>query len=98
MNKINQVACFTLFSFFYSVPGSMLEYETQVINSQEDGDLIRYRVTPIFDGVDVTCHGILMEAESIGDNGAALKFCVYVYNVQPGYTTNYTTGVWSEIH
>ena len=80
-----------------SVPGSMLDCEKQIINAQEDGHTIRYRVTPIFENVDVTAHGVLMEAESIDDGGQALTICTYVYNIQPGYTCNYTTGDWEEI-
>lgn len=33
-----------------------------------------------------------MEAESVEDHGAGVKFNVYVYNVQPGITIDYATG------
>ena len=79
------------------VDGSMLEYEKQIIQAEEDGLTIRYRVTPVFEDNDATCHGVLMEAESIGDSGAALKICEYIYNVQPGYVCNYRTGLWEEL-
>ena len=79
------------------VPGSMLDCEKRIINAQEDRHTIRYRVTPVFENVDVTAHGVLMEAESIDDGGQALTICTYVYNIQPGYTCNYTTGDWEEI-
>ena len=69
-----------------SVPGSMLEYENQVADYMEDtGNHVRYRVTPIFEDNDVTAHGVLMEAESIEDDGAGVEFAVYIYNVQPGW-------------
>ena len=36
--------------------------------------------------------GVEMEALSVEDNGAGVKFNVYVYNIQPGVTIDYTTG------
>ena len=33
-----------------------------------------------------------MEAESVEDGGAGLRFCVYVYNVQPGVAIDYRNG------
>ena len=33
-----------------------------------------------------------MEAESVEDSGAGIKFNVYCYNVQPGIGIDYTTG------
>lgn len=38
-----------------------------------------------------------MEAESIDDNGRALTICTYVYNIQPGYVCDYTTGAWDAL-
>ena len=81
-----------------SVPGSMLEYENQVADYMEDtGNHVRYRVTPIFEDNDVTAHGVLMEAESIEDDGAGVEFAVYIYNVQPGWVCDYDTGEWELI-
>lgn len=80
------------------VPGSMLVYENQIADYMEDsGNHVRYRVTPIFEGNDVTPHGVLMEAESIEDNGAGIEFAVYIYNVQPGWVCDYFTGEWQQI-
>lgn len=81
------------------VPGSMLDYEKMVIDCQEKEGILRYRVTPVFDGVDVTCHGVLMECDTIreGYDGTSVKFCVFIYNVEPGYVCNYLTGEWEEI-
>lgn len=50
------------------------------------------RVTPMFDGDDLVCKGVLMEAISVEDNGDSVLFNVFVYNVQPGVKINYTTG------
>ena len=78
--------------------GSMLDYELQTVNYiEETGNHVRYRVTPIFENVDVTAKGVLMEAESIEDQGQGLKYCVWIYNVQPEYVCNYTTGLWEHV-
>lgn len=78
--------------------GSMLDYEMQVVDYiEETGNHVHYRVTPVFENVDVTAKGVLMEAESQEDMGEGLKFCVYIYNVQPEYVCDYTTGVWEKI-
>ena len=49
-------------------------------------------MTPVFSGNDLLAQGVLMEAESVEDNGAGLKFCVFCYNVQPSIEINYTDG------
>ena len=46
----------------------------------------------MFDGDDLVCKGVLMEAISVEDNGDSVLFNVFVYNVQPGVKINYTTG------
>lgn len=53
---------------------------------------VLYRVTPIFEGDNLLASGVLMEAESIEDNGENICFCVFVYNVQPGIIIDYSTG------
>ena len=50
-------------------------------------------MTPIFSGLDYVARGVLMEAYSVEDNGRGICFCVYAYNVQPGVTIDYFTGV-----
>ena len=78
--------------------GSMLQYEIELANYlEETGNHVRYRVSPVFENNDSTCKGVLMEAESMEDEGTGLKFCVYIYNVQDGYTCDYQTGVWEKI-
>jgi DNA-entry nuclease len=56
------------------------------------GNTVLYRVTPIFDGDNLVCSGVLMEAASAGDQGADYSFCAYCYDVQPGITINYADG------
>jgi DNA-entry nuclease len=58
----------------------------------ETGNHVMYRVTPIFEGDNLLASGVLMEAQSVEDDGAGIQFCVYCYNVQPGITIDYTTG------
>ena len=36
--------------------------------------------------------GILMEAMSVEDEGKSHRYCVYVYNIQPGLAFRYETG------
>ena len=59
---------------------------------KETGNHVLYRVTPIFEGDNLLASGVLMEAESVEDEGDGVLFCVYVYNVQPGVTIDYATG------
>lgn len=46
----------------------------------------------MFDGDDLVCRGVLMEAISVEDNGDSVLFNVFVYNVQPGVKIDYATG------
>lgn len=71
----------------------MLYYEELV------GDYVRstdnhvlYRVTPLFAANDLVARGVQMEAKSVEDNGEAIQFNVFVYNVEPGVAIDYVTG------
>ena len=59
---------------------------------KETGNHVLYRVTPVFDGDNLVACGVQMEAESVEDDGAGVKFNVYCYNVQPGIGIDYETG------
>ena len=59
---------------------------------KETGNHVMYRVTPVFEGGNLVASGVLMEAESVEDEGDGVEYCVYVYNVQPGVVINYATG------
>ncbi len=62
-------------------------------NVKEDSsNKVLYRVTPVFEGNNLLCSGILMEAYSLHDNGDDVLFCVFVYNVQKGVHLDYATG------
>lgn len=71
----------------------MLPYENQVADYvKETGNHVLYRVTPIFDGLDLVCSGVEMEGWSVEDEGRGVCFHVYAYNVQPGVVIDYATG------
>ena len=71
----------------------MLPFEDQVAEYvEETGCHVLYRVTPVYQGDDLVASGVVMEAESVEDDGAGVRFCVYVYNVQPGVEIDYATG------
>ena len=53
---------------------------------------VLYRATPVFVDDELVCRGVMLEAVSVEDAGAALSFCVFCYNVQPGITIDYATG------
>ncbi len=72
----------------------MLPFENEVasyIKADSENNVL-YRVTPVFQGNNLLASGVIMEAESVDDLGASVKFCVFVYNVQPGITIDYATG------
>ena len=72
----------------------MLPFENEVADYiRKTDNHVLYRVTPVFDGVNLVADGVLMEAYSVEDEGAGIQFCVFVYNVQPGIEIDYTTGI-----
>lgn len=71
----------------------MLPFENMVADYiQETGHHVAYRITPIFEGNNLVCSGVQMEAYSVEDDGDGICFNVYCYNVQPGITINYANG------
>lgn len=71
----------------------MLPFENMVADYiKETGNHVAYRITPIFEGDNLVCSGVQMEAYSVEDAGDSICFNVYCYNVQPGITINYATG------
>ncbi len=72
----------------------MLPFENMVADYvKETGNHVMYRVTPIYDNMNLVASGVLMEAYSVEDEGEDICFCVYAYNVQPGIEINYFNGV-----
>ena len=71
----------------------MLYYEELVGDYvRSTGNHVLYRVTPLFAANDLVARGVQMEAKSVEDNGEAVQFNVFVYNVEPGVAINYVTG------
>lgn len=72
---------------------SMLGYENQVARYiDRTGNHVLYRVTPIFEGDELVCRAVQMEACSVEDDGAGISFDVLCRNVQPGVEIDYATG------
>lgn len=71
----------------------MLPFENMVADYiTETGNHVMYRVTPIFEGDNLLASGVLMEAESVEDDGEGILFNVYVYNVQEFIEIDYSNG------
>lgn len=77
---------------FLNIEG-MLVFENMIDDYVEETDNhVLYRVTPVYDGENLLCSGIQLEAWSVEDNGEGICFNVYSYNAQPGVEINYATG------
>ena len=72
----------------------MLPYENAIDDFIEDNPTyhVLYRVTPVFDGDDLVCKGLIMEGWSVEDNGDGVCFCIFEKNIQPEISIDYTTG------
>ena len=71
----------------------MLPFENMTADYVKETNYhVLYRVTPIFKGDNSVASGVLMEAESVEDQGKGVEFCVYCYNNQPGVTIDDATG------
>lgn len=71
----------------------MLPFENDVAAYvKRTGNHVLYRVTPIYNGKDLLCRGVQMEAYSVEDDGKGICFNVFAYNVQPGIKIDYATG------
>lgn len=71
----------------------MLPLEDMVAEYVKDtGNHVLYRVTPIYEGDNLICAGLQIEALSVEDAGKGICFNVFCYNVQPGIVIDYATG------
>ena len=71
----------------------MLPFENMVDDYiEETSNHVMYRVTPIFEGDNLLCKGVKMEAYSVEDNGKGISFNVFCYNTQPSIKIDYKTG------
>ena len=72
----------------------MLPFENRVADYiRRTYNHVLYRVTPVFYGDELVARGVTMEALSVEDGGKAIRFHVFVYNVQPGIEINYANGM-----
>ena len=74
---------------YFNVQG-MLPFENMVADYVKDSIDVLYRVTPIFNENDLVAKGVLMEAQSLESDD--IKYCVFVYNIQPGIAIDYSDG------
>jgi DNA-entry nuclease len=71
----------------------MLPFENMVADYiKETGNHVYYAVYPVFIGSELVARGVIMEAESVEDEGEGISFNVFCYNVQPGVSIDYATG------
>lgn len=81
---------------FQDEKSSMVYYENLVAQYIRDtGHHVRYRVTPIFNHVELVARGVRMEAQSIEDD--TLSFDIFIFNIQPDYEINYLTGTSKKV-
>ena len=74
-------------------PG-MQDFETKISDVLYRDKLhVRYQVTPIYQDNELLPRGMHMMAKSVEDDGKACDINVYVFNIQPNYQIDYTTGV-----
>ncbi|HJA46280.1 MAG TPA: DNA/RNA non-specific endonuclease [Candidatus Limosilactobacillus excrementigallinarum] len=71
---------------------AMLKYEDQVASflKRYPNQYVRYQVTPIYRGSEKVARGVHMQGQSVGSD--AVKFNVYLFNVQDGVNINYDDG------
>lgn len=72
---------------------TMLTYEEEILHYLDNTENhVLYRVSPYFKDSELLPRGVEMEAMSAEDHGKAIKFHVFVYNIQPGIDLDYKTG------
>lgn len=73
---------------------AMLTWENKIVDCIEANHNIHvlYRVTPDFRDNELVCRGVILQAQSVEDNGALLNFKVYCHNREHGITIDYQTG------
>lgn len=72
----------------------MLPFENKIAEYmlKHENNHVLYRVSPIYVENNLVASGVQMEAYSVEDNGNGICFNIYVYNIQPGITIDYSTG------
>lgn len=94
--------------FNASTAKGMLRFETMVKKAVDAGAIVRYQVTPLYDGSGLLPLGVQMMAVSVNNNNGpqvnitnsagkfqrvpALPFNVYISNAQSDFQIDYSTG------
>lgn len=73
----------------YSNQVTFQHYEGMIRDSLKSGHKVIYKVTPVFRGNELMARGAHLEAVS---DDKSLNFNVYIFNVQPGLSFDYSTG------
>jgi len=69
----------------------MLPWENMVADYvRRSRDRVMYRVTPVFDGMNLLASGVHMQAQSVFTD--QILFNIFVFNIQPGIRIDYRTG------
>ena len=77
----------------YMNVSGMLPFENRIDwYISETGNHVLYEVEPVFEGKNMVCSGVHMQAESVEDNGNGISFNVFCFNVSPGKKIDYKTG------
>lgn len=76
---------------FFNTQG-MLPIETAVFNYLQSDRHVLYLVKPVFEGDNLVAYGVIIEAISVEDQGAAINMKVFCPNVQPEVAINYKDG------
>lgn len=73
---------------------AMRQYEVAVADFLDtcQQDHVLYRVTPIYKDNELIPRGCLIEGYGVESKGIFIDFCQYVFNAQPGFEIDYTTG------
>lgn len=82
---------------FMNVDGMLPHEDDVAAYVKRTGNHVLYRVTPVFLDDELVARGVLMEAYSVEDGGAGLRFCYWCYNAQPGISIDYVDGNSSEM-
>lgn len=75
---------------YFNVTG-MLPFEEQTREYiKNTNHHVLYEAIPVFKDDELVARGLILQGASVEDD--TLRFCVYIYNVQPGITIDYQTG------
>ena len=69
----------------------MLPFEEEVRDYiKNTNHHVLYEAIPVYKEDELVARGLILQAVSIEDE--TIRFCVYIYNVQPGVTIDYQNG------